>query len=120
MNSRYDIDKHLDTVPRDHFEIEMTRPGESTIERPVERAESFDGSIRYHYVLPKSRVVFAGFLAILGFILMITGLAKQSMALGIAGLICFVPGSYASYVYWKISRGEGNFNSETWMRVEEI
>ena len=59
----------------------------------------------FRYTWPKYRIAFAALLTVLGICLCISGLALTSMAAGITGLICFLPGAFALSVYYQIYRG---------------
>jgi len=76
---------------------------------------------RWRWKLPIPRVAFAFCLTLVGFILCVYGLSTSSLAPGAAGLLCFLPGAYASYVYIRIFRGViPSSATDTYLEVEEV
>ena len=75
---------------------------------------------RWRWRLPLSRVLFALILLLTGFILCVYGLATFSVAPGAAGLLCFLPGAYATFNYASIMRGRIPADPETYLAMEEV
>ncbi len=76
---------------------------------------------RWRYRIPLNRAAFAFALTVAGFSLCVLGLATMSAAPGAAGLLCFLPGAYASWHYLQIFRGRVPTSSpDTYLEVEEV
>ena len=88
---------------------------------PVFPIQEDAGGRRWRWRVPKARVAFSLALALAGFILCVVGLAQKALAPGAAGLLCFLPGGWACYYYWRIWRGYVPLtNAEAFLEVEEV
>lgn len=67
------------------------------------------------YVFPKLRVLLAIFLLVLGFCMVIAGIAVESVAVGIVGAVLTLPGGYMSFVYCMVWRGDPRFRPQDWL-----
>lgn len=76
---------------------------------------------RWRWRVPKARVAFSVALAVIGFALCVTGLVQLAAAPGAAGLLCLLPGSWASFYYYRIWRGHVPLaNAEAFLEIEEV
>ena len=80
----------------------------------VDSEQPADGRLAVQYKEPKRRKFLAWFLTVTGVVVLISGAVVKSLGAAIAGGLCFVPGAYASMVYWQLARGSTAYRLQDW------
>lgn len=76
---------------------------------------------RWRYVFPATRALLAAALLGGGVVMLATGFALNILPVGITGVLCFLPGAYASYHLLRAWRGDANgASAAAWLAVEEL
>ena len=55
-----------------------------------------------------------------GLIMSVTGLAISSLAVGVTGVLCLLPGAWASFQLARVWRGGDSVTAARWLVIEEV